>query len=296
MDAFVTAPVSMPIRTPTFELCGKFDGDNGQSPSKWLRKYEFDLSTYYGQVIPPRIFLQHVEFLLVNDAEKWLDKTPMVSRLVMKADPTIEDVDLFKACFIDRFPVKDDEPIPFDFDTEISELRQGDTEPLKAYYRRTYTILKDAGAHDRTPGTFVPSVKVIILNTTIKAFIRGIKDRDVRQETIKRLFTVDSSLASTYSYADGVRRSKIEQEKWHQADLKDTENTWLKTLALQNMSIERFNALRANAIASSSHSSHHVLVPPPGPPAYYHPQAMQAQGIPEQPYYGYPPSFLPQPI
>ena len=62
-----------------------------------------------------------------------------------------------------------------------------------------------------------------MLNSIIRAFIRGLHDPEICQETIKKPITRESSLVATYEHAEGIRQSKLEQEKWFVEGLKDKE-------------------------------------------------------------------------
>lgn len=71
-------------KRPTFAFCGTFSGKEGSSASRWLKKFEYELSYYKDNTgtIPTHIYLDQLDMLLTDDAADWAESHPDAARLL----------------------------------------------------------------------------------------------------------------------------------------------------------------------------------------------------------------------
>ncbi|SLM40420.1 hypothetical protein LPUS_11218 [Lasallia pustulata] len=194
---------------PDFSLCGPFNGRNGQTAARWLKKLEWELkrcSSTQGTITPAE-YLQAVELLLVDDAAVWAETTPGIAELLEDLDPTEDTLAQFKALFLQKYPTKTLDTPAIHFDSKIADLRQLADEPLIAYYKRMITLLSRVGGRDRPSmtATRLPALSPLeaaMLNTVMRAFTRGIRDPDVRREALRGLVSVERLLIRVYTMAE----------------------------------------------------------------------------------------------
>ena len=118
-------------------------------------------------------------------------------------------------------------------DAEISKLSQQAGETLGTYYKKANSLLIQARSRDReTPlmtigevlkGNFAPlsPSENTVLDSVIRAFIRGISDTIVRVDTLRGLVATQRSLKGAYTIAEKSKKlneelvlmEKLEQEQ-----------------------------------------------------------------------------------
>ncbi|KAI0991964.1 hypothetical protein K3495_g16222, partial [Podosphaera aphanis] len=103
--------------------------------------------------------------------------------------PNEKDVEDFKRAFQSRFPgkfaaVRSEDTI----EEDIGNLKQEATETLRDYYGRAQHLLRRSQTKDAplVGGTPLSTAERILLQMTIKAFIRGIYERDLKKAILTR--------------------------------------------------------------------------------------------------------------
>jgi hypothetical protein len=102
---------------------------------------------------------------------------------------------------MERFPGPAVEVAPVSFGTEMTELRQLPEEPLLPYYRRVLALMSRVGAKDKhrptrgaTPTPTLASLSSLesaMLDTILRAFIRGIADEEVKHAVLRHMVSPD---------------------------------------------------------------------------------------------------------
>ena len=236
---------------PTFALCGTFSGTSIPA-SRWLIKFNHEMKGYRDQegVIPPDTYLESLNMLLTDDAAEWAESHPDAIRLLAEPNPTAATVESFKTLFCERFPTKTVEVTPLSFDVELAELHQRTDESLSAYYKRVTGLMSRIGAKDRPPST--PSatpftaLESAMLDTILRAFIRGLNDQSIRQEATRGMASADRSLRNVYSLAEEARRTNLEVQKLREEDAKSNELRFYKSLVERNYPEQQVASLRAS--------------------------------------------------
>lgn len=135
----------------------------------------------------------------------------------------------------DRFPQRSLEARTFDINAELFDLRQQSEETLPAYYKRARSMMKRVGARDR-PETGIPllPLEMSFLDGIIRSVIKGIRDLDVKKEAARGLSSVTGSFYSVYAIAEEARRTKVEITKLADAEVKEKQLRYYKSLAEKN--------------------------------------------------------------
>ena len=281
---------------PDFSLCGTFGGKKGQSATRWLKKLEWELKRYASEdgSVSPINFIQAFDLLLVDDAASWAETTQAVVELIEDPEPTGSTVETLKSLFVQQYPTRVVEVPVTNFDTEISELGQQEGEALLAYYRRTLSLLSRIGCRDRpkkiTPtATELTSLESAMLDTVLRAFVRGLRDGDLRRDALRGLVSQDRSLLAVYSMTEESRRAKSEYTRLQEELVKSQELQFYRDLAQRNMSAQQIASLKATYTSNLLPAWNYYSPPNPyQPPQTYpqHPSQTAARTIPAtQEYY-----------
>ena len=264
---------------PTFTICGQFSGTT-DSASKWLKKFDLEMEDYRDEDgrFPPTKYLGTLDALLTGEASDWSESHPEAIRLLHEAEtaPTPTTVENFRALFCERFPSKVMEISPVPFDVELAELHQRPEESLAAYYKRVQNLMQRVGARDRpapTPAVnALTSLEAAMLDTILRAFIKGLNDHEIRKEATRGLAATDRSLRMVYSLAEEARRTNAEIQKLFDEESKSDELLFYKNLVQKNIPKQQVASLLASHQASkaqasqastSSHQPWSISVDPP---------------------------------
>lgn len=266
---------------PDFRFCGQFNGKDGQSAGRWLKKFDWEMSGYKidGQ-IPPKTYLEALDLLLIDEAAIWAESTVDIAIMLSNVAPTQVTVDQFRNAFTQKYPSQVIDVAPISFDAEMSDLKQASTESLLAYYKRVLALMNQVGAKDRPRSVILQapltSLESAMLDTIIRSFIRGIIDEDVKCQAFKRMGSPERSLLGVYTIAEEARRTKIELQKFREEEMKTKELDFYKTLVKRNMGPQQLDALLTSFHSGSqawSMNGPQWAPAPPGPPPLYQPSA-----------------------
>ena len=216
--------------------------------TKWLKKLDWELEGYaVAGKIPSHRYTQAFGLLLTDDASVWAETHPQAVDILEMDEPDEESVKTFRSLLIARFPMKTTEVSSTSFDTELSELRQQD-ESLAAYYKRLTVLMQHVGARDRPSKTTkadppLQMLEAAMLESIMKAFLRGLSDPDVRREATRGLAVPERSLLGLYNLADEARRTKAAVQKLDEEERKSKENDVLRALVQKTMSKDQLDSL-----------------------------------------------------
>ena len=270
---------------PTFAICGTFSGAT-ESAAKWLKKFDLEMEDYRNDngLFPAGKYLSTLDALLTGDASDWSESHPVAIRLLAEAEttPTDQTVENFRALFCERFPSKVMEVSPIPFDLEIASLRQRPEESLAAYYKRVSNMMQRVGVRDRpTPlptATSLASSESIVLDTVLRAFIRGLGDPKLKIEATRGMASSDRSLRSIYQMAEEAHRTNEEIQKLHDEESKSDQLELYRNLIHQYLPKHQVDSLLA---------SHHAAKQPQQFQAQQTPQYQPWPPRPEQPQPSY---------
>ena len=163
----------------------------------------------------------------------------------------IDEAKRFKTLLCERFPAKTQEFTTINFDEEMMNLRQKDGEVLMSYYKRVASIMFQVGAKDRgiIPLTQAES---ILLDTAIRAFVRGISDRYVQIEAFRHLMKSDRSLRDIYAAAKKANKNKNVIKKLVDEESRTKELDYLRSYALKTMTKAQLDSNLAS-LSSNGH-------------------------------------------
>jgi hypothetical protein len=146
----------------------------------------------------------------------------------------------FKSLFCDRFLFRVVEVISISIDVELIELRQKQNETLTAYYKRVTDLMQRADVRDRSnlhADEFILfSLKSVMLNIILRAFIRDLIDSEIRREVTREMISFDRSLKIIYQLIEKTRRINIEIQKLYDEEMRQNELFFYRELIQQSLS------------------------------------------------------------
>ena len=236
---------------PSFAFCGTFSGQGNISAARWLKKFDHEMAGYKTgspPTIPPNTYLDSLSMLLTDEAAEWSESHPTAVHLLGETSPTSDSVSSFRALLCERFPSKAIEITPIPLDLELSDLHQNKDEPLSAYYQRVVSLMQRVGAKDRSlvqlpVDSTLTTLESTMLDTILRAFIRGISDIKIRQEATRGMASANRSLKNIYLLAEEARRTSLEIQKLFDEEIRSDELSFYKSLAQQNLSKTQIDSL-----------------------------------------------------
>ena len=154
--------------------------------------------------------------LLTDNASEWVETNLKVSTVLSKSNPTFKDILLFKSLLADKYPGRTIEHPPISFYVEISSLKQNHDKSLLLYYQQTLSLLYQIEGKDKTvEGSILIGLSIlesVVLDIIIRAFLKGLFDKDVKQSILRVVATSGRLLHSLYIMAE---ESKTAQEKYN---------------------------------------------------------------------------------
>ena len=162
----------------------KFSGSNGQNAHRWLRTLRYENPEI--ATISPSDWLGIIDGLLEGDAATWADHHPRVKHILRAGslkEATRADVETFKKALIARFPPVEVEITHSRPGLTISSpiLKQAPYEDLDSYYQRTLMYLYQRNGVDLEEAPLTEQ-EHDALNKTIRSYLAGLIDDDIRRE------------------------------------------------------------------------------------------------------------------
>lgn len=102
-------------------------------------------------------------------------------------------------------------------------------------------MLQRVGLRDRSAPAVLPtittltSVESIMLDTVLRAFIRGLRDSKIRVKATRGMASQDRSLRSIYQIAEEAHRTNKSIQKLHDEESKPDELGFYKNLVQENL-------------------------------------------------------------
>jgi hypothetical protein len=150
----------------------------------------------------------------------------------------------FKSLFCDRFSSRVVEIVSVLIDVELIELKQKSNEILTSYYKRMTSLMQRVDARDRSVSSSFThlfestlfSLKSIMLNIILRAFIRELFESKIRREAIRDMISSDRSLRIIYQLIEKTRRINIEIQKLYDEEVRQNELSFYRKLIQQSLS------------------------------------------------------------
>ncbi|KAG6193393.1 hypothetical protein E4U50_000980 [Claviceps purpurea] len=185
-----------------------------EDAGRWLKRLRRSYRILNdNQDVNPSDLVQAIDCALKGEALAFLNSSPHLQDIIDRADRYVassEDLVALQNALTDRFTVHlVGEKIPVGTNVEI---RQHDDEPLDAYHSRVLRVLRRAGGRDKplTPEvTPLTQLEAHTLECFIHRFVRGLRDKSLMQEAIRRDVLSADSLRSA---AELVKRALVSQE------------------------------------------------------------------------------------
>lgn len=259
---------------PTFQMCGKYDGST--PAMRWLHKLQLDFRPHYAKV-EPETFFEAIEVLFVGKAESWLDSVPRFNRFTDQEEvPKDIDVEEFKQALMQQFPKKSmGDMRDGNVQEDIQNLKQGEEETLVAYHERVQDLLRRSnGRDDRNEiSPELSGIERTMLSIIVRAFIRGMKDDNLRSTIMMKSAIFFGSLQGAFektrkAMANMIQREEIEKERLERMELDHFRNQYLQqwgrplSVALAGMSLPQGHT---NVIPSRMPYNHKEIWPTPAP-------------------------------
>lgn len=169
---------------------GNITGKNGQSAARWLKKVTYELKKSSGRdEVPPRHFLQALEFLLSDDAEDWIESHREANSLLNIKEPTQADVDKVVIQLEKKFPAKPKDTSRKGFVAELRELQQEANETITMYYKSVVNMMTQVDVRDRPTSLGDEELNFLeesMVDNILEAFTRGFRDVYNTKKTITR--------------------------------------------------------------------------------------------------------------
>ena len=152
----------------------------------------------------------------------------------------------FKTLFKNRFSAKSINTHVFNFDQELSELKQLSSEDIKYFYERIAALMQRVGVRDLPIEEIVPILESAAHERIMKAFVKGVLDIDIGENVIKGSThnNVTRSLHSLSFFTENTIRSKKEIEELQEKEKHSKELEFYKENVKKNMPSERIKALK----------------------------------------------------
>ncbi|KAG6141145.1 hypothetical protein E4U38_006960 [Claviceps purpurea] len=185
-----------------------------EDAGRWLKRLRRSYRILNdNQDVNPSDLVQAIDCALKGEALAFLNSSPHLQDIIDRADRYVassEDLVALQNALTDRFTVHlVGEKIPVGTNVEI---RQHDDEPLDAYHSRVLRVLRRAGGRDKPLApevTPLTQLEAHTLECFIHRFVRGLRDKSLMQEAIRRdVLSVDS----LKSAAELVKRALVSQE------------------------------------------------------------------------------------
>jgi hypothetical protein len=125
-------------------------------------------------------------------------------------------------------------------DVKLTELRQKSDETLVSYYKRVTELMQRVDARDRSNSHadefILSSLKSVMLNTILRAFIRELFDSEIRREAIRDMISSNRFLKTIYQLTKETRRINIEIQKLYEKEIRQNELSFYRDLIQQSIS------------------------------------------------------------
>lgn len=222
------------------------------SAARWLKSFEHDLSESRGDdsPIPPATFLHYLDLLLREDAAVWAETNTDAIRLLNTVSPTQTIIDQFISLFKQRFPAKIVETAPVTFDSELADLRQQPDETIMTYYTRTLNMMQKYGATDRVPGSVLTLAEGSLLDTFLRAWVKGLADQSIKRKAAEGMGDPSRSLRAVYGLAEQAKLINAEIKRLFDEESKEDELSFYRGLAEKNLSTQQLSSMLATHHAS----------------------------------------------
>ncbi len=150
----------------------------------------------------------------------------------------------FKIIFCDRFSSRVVKVVSIFIDVKLAELKQKSKKTLVSYYKRMTELMQRIDVRDRSSSDSnshadeftLSSLKSVMLNIILRAFIRELFDSEIRRETTRDMISSDRSFRTIYQLTEKTRRINIEIQKLYDEEIRQDELTFYKDLVQQSMS------------------------------------------------------------
>ncbi|KAF6240298.1 hypothetical protein HO173_001909 [Letharia columbiana] len=184
--------------------------------------------------------------LLVDDAFEWSESHPEAVRLLTEVENagSQQTIQQFRAIFCEKFPSKAVE-------TYINVPK----ESLASYFKRVTNLMQRVGIKDRpaaTPSAAFSLLESTMLDTILRAFIRGLNDQEIRKEATRGMASSDRSLHMVYNLAEEARRTNAEIQKLLDEESRSDQLQFYKSLVERNLPKQQVASLLASHQAAKA--------------------------------------------
>ena len=115
------------------------------------------------------------------------------------------------------------------------------------------SLMQRVGLKDRQVAATVPTlttVELAMLDTVMRAFVRGMLDPDICMEATRAMASGDRSMRMIYNVAEEARRTNIEIQKLHDEEAQSDELQFYKSLVQKDLPSHQVASLIASYQAS----------------------------------------------
>ncbi|POS81826.1 hypothetical protein EPUL_006826, partial [Erysiphe pulchra] len=162
--------------------------------AKWLKKLKHELRAQHKALSPENI-LYCVDLQLAGDADRWVQQTGFVRRMLEDTTKaTEEDLFRFEEAFKSRFSNTANVGEP-DVHVKLAMFQQNPKESLYEYSLRATALLHEFGVKDQVPGVELSAPEAGTLNSIKTKFVYGLYSAELRLEAINLQALLSDSLA-----------------------------------------------------------------------------------------------------
>ncbi|RKF83370.1 hypothetical protein GcC1_003032 [Golovinomyces cichoracearum] len=161
-------------------------------------------------------------------AENWLDSVPRFSKFTDQLEEPKEfDVEEFKQALKKNSPRKSLANMSDgNVQEDIQSLKQGEGETLMVYHERAQDLLRRSNGRDDASdnGLELSALEKTMLSIIVKAFIRGVRDNNLRSMIMMKSTILHGSLQGAYDKSKKAmecisQRNDIEKERLERMEL-----------------------------------------------------------------------------
>jgi hypothetical protein len=185
----------------TFVFCEIFSETENISISKWFIKFEHEILEYeVNNLISSDKYFLSLNMLLTDETAKWFESFFDAIRLLNDLSLTQNTMNAFKFLFCDSFSSRIVEIVSVFIDVELVKLKQKSDEILISYYKRMTSFMQGIDVCDcsHISEFILLSLESIMLDTTLRAFIRELIDSEIRRESTRDMISRDRFLKTIY--------------------------------------------------------------------------------------------------
>ena len=125
-------------------------------------------------------------------------------------------IETFKILLCNRFSFQIEKVTTLSTKIELYEFKQSNEKFLISYYKRIAIHMQRINAKNRIINANISLIvlKIYILNTILKTFIKEISNSKIKKKTIKKIMTTNRFLTNVYQLTKKIKKTRVKIRKF----------------------------------------------------------------------------------